>query len=171
MKARVCFHAVESAQQVAEVARLARDIWREHYTRIIGPAQVEYMLQRFQSEPAIARQLEEGYEYYLVAHHGKNAGYVAVVPDAEASRLMVSKIYVEKSRRGHGLGKQALEFVESLGRRRGIRTLWLTVNRNNLLSIAWYERMGFMNVGPVVQDIGGGYIMDDFKMEKPIPAS
>ncbi len=28
--------------------------------------------------------------------------------------------------------------------------------------------MGFKNVGPLVTDIGNGYIMDDYQMEKTI---
>ena len=35
-------------------------------------------------------------------------------------------------------------------------------------SIAWYTRMGFRNAGPIVQDIGAGYVMDDYRMEKVV---
>ncbi|NCA83730.1 MAG: GNAT family N-acetyltransferase, partial [Opitutae bacterium] len=55
---------VESAEPIAAVAALAREIWTQHYVPIIGAAQVEYMLEKFQSAEAIARQLAgEGYEY------------------------------------------------------------------------------------------------------------
>jgi len=160
------FRPVDSAESIAEVARLAREIWQEHYVPIIGQEQVDYMLEEFQSERAIALQLAEAHEYYLVCNDRENAGYVAVVPDAAG--LMLSKIYVRKSERGHGLGKKILQFVEDLGQRRGIKVLWLTVNKNNTDSIAWYSRMGFRNAGPVIQDIGGGFVMDDFRMEKAL---
>ena len=69
---------VESPEQIAAVAALAREIWMQHYIPIIGAAQVEYMLAKFQSAEAIARQIaEEGYEYYLAP----GAGYLALVPD------------------------------------------------------------------------------------------
>ena len=70
--------------------------------------------------------------------------------------------------RGRGIGKEALAFVEELCRKLKLRTLRLTVNRHNLRSIAWYERMGSVNAGPIVTDIGGGFVMDDFKMVKQI---
>jgi ribosomal protein S18 acetylase RimI-like enzyme len=162
------FQVVATETDVAEVARLAHVIWREHYVSIIGQAQVDYMVSRFQSEQAIAAQVADGYEYYLIVHQGRRAGYAAVVADGDTSSLLLSKIYVEKSLRGHGLGKKALEFIEDLCRQRGIRTIWLTVNKNNTASIAWYERVGFVNAGPTIQDIGGGFVMDDFKMEKTI---
>jgi len=42
---------------------LAREIWTDHYVPIIGQAQVDYMLDTFQREEAIAAQLAGGYEY------------------------------------------------------------------------------------------------------------
>ncbi len=162
------FQPVQSREQIAEVARLAREIWPEHYEPIIGQTQVDYMLGKFQSEGAIAAQLREAYEYYIVAHEDRNSGYVAVVPDVANQMLLISKLYVRKSERGHGLGKKALEFVVDLARKRGLKTIWLTVNKYNSNSIAWYGRMGFKNVGPVIADIGDGYVMDDFRLEMEI---
>ena len=159
------FERVQSPEQIAAVTRLAREIWQEHYLPIIGQAQVEYMLEKYQSESAVAEQLKDGYEYYLIAHEGQSAGYLAVVPQP-GKQLLISKLYVRKSERGQGLGQAAVRFVEGLCRQRGIRTLWLTANKNNADSISWYLRMGFENAGPTVQDIGGGFVMDDFRFEK-----
>ncbi len=64
-----------------------------------------------------------------------------------------------------------LEFAEAICRERTIRTLWLTINKNNSHALSWYMRMGFKNVGSMVQDIGGGFVMDDYRMEKTIEAS
>ena len=163
--------AVNSPDQIAEVARLARVIWPEHYERIIGRQQVDYMLDRFQSERAIADQLANAYEYFLVLQHGEGAGYLAVVANPLQAAMLLSKIYVLKSARGQGLGKRMLNFAEKLCVERGLKTLWLTVNKHNHNSLAWYCRLGFHNAGPVMQDIGGGYVMDDFRMEKPLVTS
>ena len=162
------FRRVKSKKDIAEAARLAHEIWNEHYTKIIGQAQVDYMVKNFQSAQAIAAQIASGYEYYLILHNGKAAGYLAVVPDPAKSSLQLSKLYVKKETRGLGLGKEAMDFVEDLCRKSNIVTLWLTVNKYNKDSIAWYERLGFAMIGTIVMDIGGGYIMDDFKLEKTI---
>jgi len=164
----VKFKRVLSEEEIAEVARLAREIWQEHYVPIIGRAQVDYMLEKFQSTGAISRQIAQQYEYYLVLDRAQSAGYVGLVPDPPGSELFLSKIYIRKELRGGGLGKEALEFVEELCRRRGIRTIRLTVNKNNARSISWYHKRGFVNAGPTVQDIGEGFVMDDFIMEKTI---
>ncbi len=159
------FIEVISQQQINSVAMLAREIWTEHYTPIIGRDQVEYMLGEFQSDEAIAAQIKtEGYRYFLVEAKGKYIGYMAVQPRGE--ELFLSKIYVEASRRGKGFGKKAIRFLENLASTLHLRKISLTVNKNNMKSIKAYEKMGFKNIGPVVQDIGNGFIMDDFKMEK-----
>ena len=156
---------VEGEGGIRAVEALAREIWMPHYEPIVGAAQVDYMLEKFQSAGAIARQMAEaGYEYYLAP----GAGYLALVPDAEGERLMVSKIYVKAERRGTGLGRAMLAFAERRAAEMGRRELWLTVNKNNAGSIAFYERMGFRKTGPLVQDVGGGHVMDDWRMAKAL---
>jgi len=51
---------------------------------------------------------------------------------------------------------------------RGVRELWLTVNKDNAGPIAFYQRVGFAIAGPVVTDIGGGFAMDDYQMVKSL---
>ena len=159
---------VHSKQQIADVVTLAQEIWQEHYLPIVGKAQIDYMLEKFQSKRAIDEQLSDGYEYYSLTYDKRNTGYMAVISNVSESSLMISKIYVRKSDRGRGLGKQMLKFVEELCPKRRIKKIWLTVNKHNRHSIEWYSQMGFTNNGPIVQDIGGGFVMDDFRMEKSI---
>ncbi|WP_222105141.1 GNAT family N-acetyltransferase [Denitromonas halophila] len=159
---------VQSPDQISAVANLAREIWTEHYAPIIGLAQVDYMLATFQSEQAIAGQIAGGYTYYLVTHDGQYVGYLALVENADGTTLMISKIYVTKAGRGGGFGRKLLDFAEDVCRERQIPALWLTVNKNNTGSVAWYTRMGFKNAGAIVQDIGAGFVMDDYRMEKTI---
>lgn len=156
---------VESREQMAAVAALARETWIPHYVPIIGAAQVAYMLAKFQSAEAIGRQIAaEGYEYYLAP----GTGYLALVPDAAGQRVLLSKLYVKAEARGTGLGRAMVEFAEKRAAELGGRELWLTVNRNNAGSIAFYERRGFRKTRAVVTDIGGGFVMDDWRMAKAL---
>jgi len=159
---------VTSENDIAIVEELARRIWTEHYTPIIGKDQVEYMLDKFQSKAAISLQIKsEGYLYFLLEKEGKYIGYIAV--QSEGRELFLSKIYIEASRRGKGFGKEAIQFLENLARKLSLEKISLTVNKNNVKTIKAYGKMGFKNLGPVVQDIGNGFVMDDFKMEKIVP--
>jgi len=156
---------VTDQRQIDIVASLAKEIWTECYTPIIGRDQVEYMLCTFQSKDAISAQIHtEGYRYFLIEEEGAYVGYLGV--QSKDRELFLSKIYIEASRRGKGLGRKAVQFLEHLASLRNLKKISLTVNKNNLQSIKAYEKMGFTNLGSVVQDIGNGFIMDDFKMEK-----
>ncbi|MBN2302554.1 MAG: GNAT family N-acetyltransferase [Lentisphaerae bacterium] len=166
------FHPVQTDKDIAMVAKLAREIWRKHYNSIIGDKQVEYMLEKFQSEAAISDQIANGYQYYLIRNGDSSIGYLAVILQMQESpqRMMVSKIYVVQNYRGIGCGKAAIRFAEKLCVQSGAKMLWLTVNKYNSNTINWYEHMGFVNARSVVQNIGAGFIMDDYVMEKVIVA-
>jgi GNAT superfamily N-acetyltransferase len=161
------FVPVISAADAAQVARLAAEIWYEHYVPIIGREQVDYMVPRFQSEDAVLGQIAKGLQYFLIRMNGSASGYLAIEPQPEARTMFLSKLYVLKSARHHGLGRQALGFIEARARAAGLHTLWLTVNKFNPALYA-YEHLGFINVADVVADIGGGYVMDDYRLEKSL---
>ena len=155
-------------EDVAAVAKLAEIIWREHFTPIIGADQVAYMLDKFQSSEAISSQMATGTEYYMARVDGSLVGYAALIPDPPNSRMMISKLYVTHDLRGAGVGSRLLAYTEQECAKRRLTLLWLTVNRFNDGPIQWYLRNGFRKVDEVKKDIGGGFYMDDFIMEKAI---
>jgi len=158
---------VTTLDAIAHVADLADRIWREHYTPIIGAAQVDYMLSRFQSADAVAAQIrDERYRYYLLQESGEAIGYMAV--QQRGSVLFVSKLYLLCSWRGRGYGREAVAFLASQAREHGCDRLELTVNKHNADSIAAYERLGFERCEAIVQEIGGGFVMDDYVMRRKL---
>jgi diamine N-acetyltransferase len=167
MNAPIQFVPVTTPEQLAVVAGLAHEIWYEYYVPLIGRAQVDYMVANFQSSEAMAEQLREGYEYFLTGRDGQDIGYCAVQPQPAAKSLFLSKLYLLRDARGGGTGRVCMEFIEQLARRRGLNLLWLTVNKGNP-AVKAYERLGFRIAADLVMDIGGGFVMDDFRMEKPL---
>jgi len=163
---------VIATSQVAEVARLAREIWNEYYVALIGRAQVDYMVAKFQTAEAMQAQVDAGYEYFLI-QDGRippgdtPIGYAAIRHDAAESRVFISKLYVLAAHRKSGAGRWCMEYFERLARERGATQLWLTVNKGNP-SVRAYERLGFHVAEAIVMDIGGGFVMDDYRMEKQL---
>ena len=152
--------------RIQTVEKLAYEIWNEHFTPIIGKAQVDYMLEKFQSIKAISGQIEQCFQYYLIKTDEDYIGYTGVQPKED--ELFLSKLYITASQRGKGYGRKIVQFLEGMARDKGLNTITLTVNKNNLDTIKAYEKFGFENLGPVVQDIGGGFVMDDYRMAKQI---
>ncbi len=157
--------AVSGPEAIERVSRLAGEIWPEHYAPIVGPDQVAYMLQKFQTPEAIAASIEDGTLYYLVQIRGKDAGYLAVRAQKDQDELFLSKIYLRADERGEGFGRRMLDFAETLAGKMNLSKIGLKVHKKNP-SVRIYEKMGFRITEPVTQDIGGGFILDDFKMEK-----
>ena len=149
-----------------QLEQFAGDIWRDHYTPIIGEEQVEYMLGKFQSEAAMQAQLQSGYHYYTLWDGGELCGYFAY--ELREDSLFISKLYVHASRRGRGLGRVALDFLVAEAKNHQRPKFSLTVNKYNSNSIAAYEKMGFYKAESIVIDIGAGFVMDDFLMEKTL---
>jgi diamine N-acetyltransferase len=172
MSAAIQFVPVTTARQIDVVAGLAHEIWYEYYVPLIGRAQVDYMVSKFQSSGAMAGQMREGYEYFLVHSGPAEAdgwpiGYCAVQPQPTENSLFLSKLYLLRDARGGGTGRVCMEFIEQLARRRGLNLLWLTVNKGNP-AVKAYERLGFRIAADLVMDIGGGFVMDDYRMEKSL---
>ena len=157
---------ITTPAEIQATADLAKVIWSDHYIPIIGREQVDYMLDKFQSAAAITAQIEEqGYDYYLLWEDETVVGYLALIPEHPPGKMMISKIYVHRSGRGRGYGRQLLEFAILQARERKAQALWLTVNRGNDSSVAWYRKNGFSVVEEIKMDIGRGFVMDDYKLE------
>ena len=157
----------ETDTQVREIADLAKVIWNEHFTPIIGKDQVDYMVEKFQSYLALKEQLSEGYEYYQIFSDGEFCGYTGIHP-GEANRLFLSKLYLKKESRGHHLATGAFSFLKEICRERGYSAIWLTCNKHNDNSLGVYRHFGFEIIDTQEADIGGGFIMDDYIMEYKI---
>lgn len=162
MEKEITFAEVKTPIEAALVADLANTIWREHYIPIIGEAQVNYMLTHFQSAEAIQNQLLNGVCYYSIHKGTRAVGYLAF--EKKDQTLFLSKIYLLDSYRGRGIGKRAMSFIEAKAYTLGCAEIALTVNKYNDQSITAYSKMGFVNRGSNVTDIGGGFTMDDYLM-------
>ena len=155
---------VADEKQVESIVSLARNIWYEYFTPIIGKAQVDYMLDKFQSQESITRQIQHDTIYFLMIENSEAIGYAAII--LKETELFLSKFYLLSTQRNKGFGRQSLNFFEQLAQGQNKQKISLTVHKHNLNSIEAYKKMGFSKLGPIVQDIGGGFIMDDDKMEK-----
>ncbi|MBL4569013.1 MAG: GNAT family N-acetyltransferase [Flavobacteriaceae bacterium] len=160
------FNLATTETAYAVIEKLAFAIWQEHYTPIIGTEQVDYMLNKYQSVKAIKEQITDGASYYNIIHDEIAVGYLSVYKKENA--LFLSKIYILSETRGKGIGKTAMEFIQSKAELMKCTSISLTVNKNNENSIKAYEKMGFQKIKELVMDIGNGFVMDDYLMEKKL---
>ena len=159
---------IETVESIYKLSKLASTIWNEYFPAIIGQDQVDYMVDKFQSIDAISIQIEEDYLYFFVSHENEVIGYIGLVPRDDKDAMQISKFYLLKDWRGRGIATATMDEVNNIAVNQGYNKLYLTVNIYNNSAISIYEKLEFINIGNLVTDIGGGYIMDDYEMEKMI---
>ena len=165
MLLNISFKKIEE-NEIPILSSLATHIVREHFDPIIGKAQNDYMLEKYQSIPAIKEQIKKGYLYFWVKFENKNAGFIGFYPIE--NKLYLSKFYLEKNYRGKKISRKMLEFIENYCKENNLKSIYLNVNRDNDLAIKVYEHLGFVKIREEKNDIGNGYYMDDFVFEYEI---
>jgi len=160
---------VEIAQpaHLPDIAALAAVVWRAHYPGIISPEQIAYMLGRMYDIEVMRREMLSGINYLRALVEEQMRGLASSGP-ASATEHKLHKLYVHPQWQGRGLGAALIERAEQHARANGASSLVLNVNKRNEEAIAAYRKRGFTVRDSVVVDIGGGFVMDDFVMVKPL---
>lgn len=153
--------------EIALVRRLADAVWHAHYPGIISGDQIEYMLERFYTNEALAAFQGRADRGLLLALVDGEASAFAAWYVTEAPRIAkLDKLYVLPSLQRQGLGGMLIRDVADRSRSAGADALILNVNKHNSQAILAYERHGFVFDHAEVNDIGAGYVMDDYVMRK-----
>jgi GNAT superfamily N-acetyltransferase len=159
-----------AADELPVVKDLGHRIWFACYPGIISDAQIRYMLSIWYQPDAMAREMEQRDVWYALIEaesHGP-VGYTSFEQQPGNGVLFINKLYILPEMHGRGVGAAALKWIEDRARDAHCTRLRLRVNKSNAPAIRAYQRAGFAFVEDVCTDIGGGFFMDDYVMEKPI---
>ncbi len=152
-----------STKEYPSFCGFAQGVFVDYYTSLIGKQQAEYMADLFLSPDAVNRLTEIGAQFRILMEDGDYLGFCEYVKEEE--KVFLSKLYVRKDRRHQGLGKKLFEDCVNYAKENGLNRIYLTVNKHNTPSYEVYRHLGFEVTDAVVNDIGRGYVMDDYIME------
>lgn len=141
----------------------AKDVFIDYYTKLIGKDQSIYMADKFLSEQAIQDLINNGAIFKLVLDNNEPVGFIEYIN--ESDKVFLSKLYVRKDKRNKGIGRFMLQDCISYTKENNLNKIYLTVNKGNSQSIKKYDHFGFKQIDAVVNDIGNGYVMDDYIMQ------
>jgi GNAT superfamily N-acetyltransferase len=154
-------------QQLIEVANRA---WHAHYPGIITVEQIDYMLQLWYNRGVITHEMEDqGIIWLTIMDDATMIGFLSMGP-YDADTVKLHKLYLLPEYHGKGIGSLALSRAEQVAREMEARRIVLNVNKRNHKAIRAYEHSGWQITAELVNDIGNGFIMDDFVMSKQICA-
>jgi len=149
------------------IRELTFRVWPQTYAGILSQEQIDYMLEMMYSETSLNKQMtEDGCQFIIVYEDGNPVGF-ASYSEEEARRWKLNKIYVLQNQQGKGTGKYVINFIIEEIKKQNANSLFLQVNRYNNAK-AFYEKLGFTEIDFINLDIGNGYFMNDYVMEKKL---
>lgn len=152
---------------ISTIGFLAHQIWPVTYKDILTQEQMDYMLQLNYSPAALENQIRQQHHRFIIAEINlEEVGFASFGP-IQNGNWKLHKLYVLPSMQGKGVGKALVDMVEEEVRTHNGAHLLLNVNKNNK-AIKFYESLGFQIEKAEVNDIGHGFVMDDYVMGKDV---
>lgn len=149
------------------IRELTFRVWPQTYASILSQAQIDYMLEMMYSEDSLKKQMtEEGCRFIIIYEDGNPVGF-ASYNEEQPQRWKLNKIYVLPGQQGKGTGKYMINYITEEIKKSEGSSLFLQVNRYNNAKV-FYERLGFTETDFINLDIGNGYFMNDYIMEKKL---
>jgi ribosomal protein S18 acetylase RimI-like enzyme len=155
-----------SAEDIPLIRDLCFRIWPQTYAAILSQDQIEYMLDLMYSPAALQKQMDNGSNFIFVDDGDEPVGFAAYLAKG-AGVFKLDKIYVLPSQQGKGTGRFVIDHIIAEIKKLGASSLQLQVNRANKAK-SFYEKLGFVTIDYQDFDIGSGFFMNDFVMEKKI---
>ena len=148
------------------IRELTFKVWPQTYAAIISPQQIEFMLEMMYSEASLKKQMKDGCRFIIVSNEAEAVGF-ASYQEIEPGIFKLHKIYVLPFQQGKGTGRFIIDYIINEIKQQGAASLQLQVNRNNNAK-KFYEKLDFAVIEEADFDIGNGYFMNDYVMEKKL---
>lgn len=155
-----------TADDIPLIRDLCDKIWPQTYASILSQDKIDYMLEYMYSAASLQKQMENGSQFVLVYKGDEPVGYAAYLHKGNYI-YKLDKIYVLLSQQGKGAGRFILDYVIDEIRKKEATALQLQVHRENKAR-NFYEKMGFVIIEEKDFDIGEGFFMNDYVMEKKL---
>lgn len=148
---------------------LANTVWPHTFAHLMSQDQLNYMMEMMYSTESIEKQMSDlNHCYLLVQDSGEYIGYLSYeVNYKQQSLTKIHKIYVLPTYQGKGVGRYLIRQSVAIAKENSNRELTLNVKRDNT-AIHFYKSLGFEIVATEDIDIGDGYLMQDYVMNKKI---
>ena len=153
-------------EDIPLIRELCYKVWPQTFASILSQDKIDYMLEYMYSAGSLLKQMEEGSQFIFVYEGNEPVGYAAYF-DKGHNIYKLDKIYVLPSQQGKGTGKFVIGYIINEIRQKGATALQLQVHRKNKAR-NFYEKLEFVIIEEKDFDIGQGFFMNDYVMEKQL---
>ena len=152
---------------VPAISSLAREIWQATYPGIITQMQIDFMLEQRYGHERLYDDLEDADKWLDQAFmDDRRIGFA--FSEIYSGEFKLDKLYIHPDVQRRGVGGQLIDHVAERAKKLGYPVVILAVNKRNEKAIGSYKKYGFAVREAIVDDIGGGFVMDDYIMEKKL---
>lgn len=156
-----------TAEEVPAISALAREIWQATYPGIITQEQIDFMLEQRYGHERLHDDLEDPEKWLDQAfHNGRRVGFA--FSEIYKGEFKLDKLYIHPDVQRQGVGGELIGHVAARAKAMGYACVILAVNKRNEKAIGSYKKYGFVVRESIVDDIGRGFVMDDYVMEKKL---
>ena len=161
-------HSIRNASvaDISLIRELTFAVWPQTYAHLLSKEQLDYMLDMMYSPASLEKQMNEGAQFIIVYEGETPAGF-ASYQEIKPSVYKLNKLYILQTQQGKGTGKLAINHIIGKIKPNGATALQLQVNRENKAQY-FYKKLGFEIIEEADFDIGNGYQMNDYVMEKKL---
>lgn len=150
------------------IQQIVHITWPIAYGEILSKTQLDYMLALFYSLEALQNNVKNGHHFFFAKEDDKVLGFMGIEHNYNNDKATkIHKIYILPEAQGKGVGKLLIQKAEEQAKLNNLNKLSLNVNRQNKAQ-AFYRKLGFEIIAQEDIEIGEGYLMEDFIMEKAI---
>jgi len=146
------------------IRELCFKVWPQTYATILSQEKIDYMLDLMYSSDSLEKQMDSGNQFFFVYEDEEPVGFAAYFEKAPTI-FKLDKIYILPSQQSKGTGKFVIDYILDEIKQKGAKALELQVHRQNKAR-NFYEKLGFVIIKEKDFDIGNGFFMNDYVMEK-----
>ncbi len=148
------------------IRQLAEQTFHSTYLPLQPKEKVDYLFDLMYSPSSLADQMKNGQRFILVKDEAGYQGYASYEINCKKTGVTkIHKIYILPTAQGKGVGKALINCVAKIAIQNKNQTLSLNVYRQNP-AIEFYKKLGFKITEEVNIDVGHGFTMNDYVMEK-----
>jgi GNAT superfamily N-acetyltransferase len=154
------------------IRKIAFETWPNAYKNILSDDQLAYMLNLFYDLDVLASQQTQLNHHFILAfdESGNELGFASYSKEIDdlTTKYLLHKLYILPNQQGKKTGTMLLNFVlKEIKKTDEIAIIKLNVNRHNN-ALKFYLKHGFSITHEEDNDIGAGYFMNDYVMQKEL---
>ena len=118
--------------------------WKDTYS-FIPDEDIKIHFESFYSKNSLIGMINDPFTKGMLAEvNSVSVGWMKLFEDHINKKLYVSSLYILPEYQGFGIGKKLLNEAYLIAKEKHFPKVWLGVMKQNIKSLEWYQKLGFI---------------------------